>query len=57
MIYKMMNGRLCVSVEDCDGEFNDNDIDRISFQAKRRTDFMELAVYVLIKEVGSKWPG
>lgn len=26
----------------------------VSFQVKRRTDFMELAVYVPIKEVGSK---
>ena len=50
----MMNGRLCVSVENCDGKLNDNDIDRVSFQVKGRADFMELAVYVPIKEAGSK---
>lgn len=57
MIYKMMNGRLRASVKNCDGKLNDNDIDRVSFQVKRRTDFMKLAVYVPIEEVGSKWAG
>ena len=36
------------------GKLNDNDIDRVSFQVKGRADFMELAVYVPIKEAGSK---
>lgn len=53
----MMNGRLRASVKNCDGKLNDNDIDRVSFQVKRRTDFMKLAVYVPIEEVGSKWAG
>ena len=49
--------RLCVSIENCDGKFNDNDIDRVPFQVKRRTNFMELAVYVPVKEAGSKGAG